>query len=74
MKIIEILLLFLIINCFAQVSSESELDDNDDDNTAAITGIVMGIVFFSIIVVSVFVALVLYFKQKKQKPEDYQTL
>ncbi|GAB1225581.1 hypothetical protein ENUP19_0257G0006 [Entamoeba nuttalli] len=57
---------------FALETSES--DNSNDDYTNLITIIVMSVVFGSLIIVSIFVAIVLIVKQRKTKTDEYHSL
>ena len=71
MKFIIVLLTF-ILSVFASEDIQSEIPE--EDNTDEITIIVMSVVFGSVIIVSVLVALILFIQQKKRKAEDYNAL
>ena len=62
----------ILLSVFA--NEDSQGSEIKEDNTDTITIIVMSIVFGSVIIVSLIVALVLFIQQRRRKADEYNTL
>ena len=66
--------LFTLFFMFIAALANDTTSETFEDNTDEITIIVMSVVFGSVILVSLFVAVVLCIQQKKRKTEEYSAL
>ena len=72
MKSLFLIFMTILLSVFA--NEDSQGSEIKEDNTDTITIIVMSIVFGSVIIVSLIVALVLFIQQRRRKADEYNTL